>query len=188
MDLSLVYDPDSDTTEVTFPYAIDTATESFGVVLRSTGVELAASGQTTTTCTVGGDQTAATLYGGTVYEMVYTYTTPIVKRDNGRGISGEYSVPQTVRFANVQYAGTRTLIAEVTLGYRATKYYELPGVHPDTAELSLDAVALHDGEFQVPIMGPAADATLVLRNATPYPSNVTATSWEINYHERARRI
>jgi hypothetical protein len=184
---SATYDAASKTTTLTLPYTAS-ASETFGVVDRDTGVEIPVFSQTTTTAVLQGDYSAANLYVGTVYELVYTFTVPVIKFAQGQGVLAEYEVPQMVNFLNVQYAGSRSFAAEVTVGNRATKTLELPAVSIGTGAVSFGSVGLLTGEFKVPIMGRAVDSTVVLRNDTPYPSNLSSASWDIQYHSKARRV
>lgn len=189
VDLTVAFDIPSLQTTFTFPYSINDSSESFGLVERLTGVEIPVFSQTANTVTVQGDFVTADVFGGVVYDMEYTFTVPLVKRSrNGSAALGQYTIPQTVRALYLQYAGTRSFDVEVTNGRRATKSFELPAVLPDAEDESLGSVDLHDGEFRVDISARAQDATVVIRNSTPYPSNIAAAIWEINYRERARRV
>ena len=187
-DLGIVYDSGSLTSTITLPYALDDATERVAFVERDTGLEIPVTSQSSTTAVVQGDFTSVNLFAGVRYEMEYTFTVPLVKMTREGAVLGQHHIPQTVRFLDLQYSDARTMQVEVTLGRRATRSYELSGVLADTSATALDGVALHDGSIKIPVPGPAATSVVVVRNDTPYPSNIVSASWEINYRERARRV
>jgi hypothetical protein len=158
------------------------------VVSSVSGIQLTVDSSTTTTIIVDGDHVAASLYIGVSYEMVYEFSQPLVRRQEGNGLRGDYNVPQQVRYLTIQYSNSRTFDVKVVNGVRAVKTTELPSANPDLPQNSLDAVALRSGDFRVAIMGSAKDALVTVRNSTPYPSTLTAATWEINFRDRARKM
>lgn len=182
------YAPLTGQTTITLPanYLLSSGEEPL-VVRRDTGVQLTVVSSTATTVVVRGDHVTTELFVGVAYEMLYSFSEPLVKRREGNGMRGDYNLPQHVRYLTLQYTDTRTFLVDITNGSRAVQTVELPSATPDLPQNSMDAVALRSGDFRVAVMGRAKDALVVVRNSTPYPSTLTAATWEINFRDRSSR-
>jgi len=184
-DVSVTYDAVNDEAYFAPPYSVNEA-DVFEVVDRQTGVRHQTRHSGGNVYVRGAAPTF--FYCGVTYDMTYTFTVPIVKTQDGSGFVSEYDTKQSVLNGYIQYANSRAFQVEVTATNRDTYVYKMNGLKPGFSDQVVGAAPLQTGEFQYAVRGTAKDCTIVVRNPSPYPSNLLAASWEIRYRGRASRL
>lgn len=177
---SLTYNAGPDTTTFDLPYDEDTSI--ILCVRADDGEAITVVSVVGTTVTLDGDYSATDFYIGRRYTMTYTFSTPLVRYREGNGTAARHNDPQHIARGHLQYADSSFFNVKVTVGSRSARnmtYLSYETGNPP---------ALRDGEFTFGVMGAAKDCVITVTNISPYPSNLTAVTWDTIYRKRPGRF
>lgn len=184
-DLSKVYDGGANETTLTLPYDVEAA-ESTVVVEKASGLIVPLVSATGDTVVVTGDFSATDLIVGQTYEMAVTLTEPVIRDARGDGgFTPRIGRNIEVRYLVASFAKTAFFAVEVTVDERAATTEEYTGPSLGTGEFGQGALVLDTHEERFAIIGNSRTIEVVVRNDSPFPSNLTGLRWEVSYHQRA---
>jgi hypothetical protein len=110
---------------------------------------------------------------GISYDFSATLSTLYKRDQNGKA---ETRGRTQVRSITPAYGDTKAFSVEVTPQGRATR----------TTAVAFAAAT--DDEKRVPVLTENEQATIVLKNTTPFESRITGLDWEGFYHTRSQRV
>lgn len=181
------YNPASDFTTITLPYATSVKPEvisSYGTV---SGIRHSVSTVSTTQVRVSGDITSHTITVGIPYSFVYEFSTLYPRQAKGQG--------------EVVILDARLQLRYLSLEYHDTAYFSVnlqsPGRNPVSVGFSAKTVgdvdeplgkqAFDSGVYRVPVMAKHTDAKISITNDTPFPSAFGAAEWQGELTLRSRK-
>lgn len=193
-----VYDGTTYTT-FTFPYAIPTADRSkVRLVLGDGATPGRVLDQTqfvwtgTTTVKAPGDWTASAIFGGLVYDFLYTFSRQYQRRRDGQAVTtGRYQLRSVqVVFENMAVFST---VVDPYGNNNATQedivakgLSDFTGKTLGHTSLTLDAPTFDDGEYEFQIYGDSKDAIVQLKNDTPFGGSFVSAVVTGFYTNRGR--
>ncbi len=169
-------------TVITIPWHVGTA--DYGVVNAITREQYTVVSTSGATITVEGDVTGSTIYIGQLYTSQVDLSQPLVKYQAGQnGLTARYGDPQHIAAAHVQFNNTETFEVSITVNKRTARVATFSGAYAEENDNGT-----YTGEFSVGVSAPAADASVLIRNSTPFQSNLSSVSWEILYKTRGSKF
>ncbi len=173
-------------TTFTFPYA-KRGRNLDGLInngVRVNVVTQPSDGGTTLICE--GDLTSNTIFFGEAYEMDYGFSTAYLRTSSQTAgqqpiVTGRYQL----RFGNIIHEDTGFFTVEVASPNRDTAVSTFSGVVVGQDET--DALNLSDGTFRFPILLKNTDATINIKNDSPFPSKFMAAAFEASYNTKVRQ-
>ena len=185
---SVSYDAGTHRTTFSLPYSV---TGTFEVVVRSDGdfkrgTRASVVSASSTSVIVSGDYSSEDVYIGQQYEMSYTFSPFYIRRPSQQG--GIQTITRgrlQLRTLQLSYADTGYFTLEVTPLYRDTSVYKMTGRITGAGSNVIGSVAIDTGSFSSLIQARNTAVTLVIKNDSPLPSNITGATWEGYYHSRS---
>jgi hypothetical protein len=173
-------------TTFTFPYA-KRGRNLDGLInngVRVNVVTQPSDGGTTLVCE--GDLTSNTIFFGEAYEMDYEFSTAYLRTSSQTAgqqpiVTGRYQL----RFGNIIHEDTGFFTVEVASPNRDTAVSTFSGVV--VGQDATDALNLSDGTFRFPILLKNTDATINIKNDSPFPSKFMAAAFEASYNTKVRQ-
>lgn len=196
LELTGVYVPQNDRTQVNLPYGADTS--RFQLVRGSAFTAQPGALIDPTTYTwigntilqVPGNQTAGPLIGGHKYELRFQFSQQFPRKSDGTAItSGRLQLrTMTVSYQNTGFF--KTEVAPYGLDVNSQeiipyKLAEFSGKVVGASDLILNKPVLHTGDYTFQIYGDAAQATISISNDTHVGSTFVAAEWLAFYWNRA---
>ena len=172
IDLSSFYTPADNTVKV---FSTD------GAVIKATN-----SGATVTLTNGALSSSDATnVFVGIPYTMVYTFSKQMFKQASGQTKSPSAGGIMKLKSCSIFYTNTAFFTVKVTPIFRDTYINNFTTNIIGTTNLELN---LDDGFFRVPVFSNAEDTTITIENDSALPSNFQSAEFEVNAHQRSRRI
>ncbi len=133
-----------------------------------------------------GDLTSNTIFFGEAYEMDYEFSTAYLRTSSQTAgqqpiVTGRYQL----RFGNIIHEDTGFFTVEVASPNRDTAVSTFSGVV--VGQDPTDALNLSDGTFRFPILLKNTDATINIKNDSPFPSKFMAAAFEASYNTKVRQ-
>ena len=133
-----------------------------------------------------GDLTSNTIFFGEAYEMDYGFSTAYLRTSSQTAgqqpiVTGRYQL----RFGNIIHEDTGFFTVEVASPNRDTAVSTFSGVV--VGQDATDALNLSDGTFRFPILLKNTDATINIKNDSPFPSKFMAAAFEASYNTKVRQ-
>lgn len=188
---SVTYDSGTDKTTFTIPHATG---GTYQIVARYQSPQTTAIGtiipitsSTSTTLVVNGDYSGTNVYIGRQYTMEYQFS-PFYRRQPSQqgGMQTVTKGRTQIRTLALDYNGSGYFTIEVTPKYRDTSTHKFTGRILGSGNNVIGQLSLETGTFRVPIMTRNTFATIILKNDSPVPSNITSATWEGYYHSRSK--
>lgn len=163
------YDSQTDTTTLTSPFFIDDDDAANYAVVSEDGysLEVVSTTAASLTLTVRGDWSGQTLYIGEPYTATATLSEIVPRDQQGSVLGREFRVTDL----ELYFDRTAHLDVDVTPFGGGTYTYTVgynepinPGQPPEFTE----------GTLRIPVMSLASQATITLRNSSPFPSRVSS--------------
>lgn len=140
---------------------------------------------------VSGDVTAniANIVVGVVYDMSVTLSTIYrrVPKKDGTGDQVMTDGRLQLQHINVAYADSVTFDVDVASRGRSTRSYQA-GPRAGFVDVISGAADYDSGYHKVPIMLRNDNATITIKNSTPFRSNILHIDWFGDHQPRARRL
>ena len=138
------------------------------------------------TLVVSGDLTSNTVFLGESYEMDYEFSKAYLRTSSQTGgqqpiISGRYQL----RFGNLIHEDTGFFTIEVASPNRDTAVTTFTGLVVGQDET--DGLNLSDGTFRFPILLKNLDASISIKNDSPFPSRFMAAEFEASFNTKVRQ-
>lgn len=124
---------------------------------------------------VTGDWSGIDIYVGALYRADYEFTTPQAREFTGRAVQPISSAGVHLLYCRVSLAEAMALDAVITTTDTL-----------DTTE-SFSAVSPDNAEFDVSVLAPAEETTVILRSDSPLPVTILNVEWEANLKNRGSR-
>lgn len=137
---------------------------------------------------VEGDQRSTPFYIGVVYDMVYQFSTPLIRTSSGTSKVAVTDGRLQVKTGNLTYNNSLFFKVLVTPKYRNTYTYKFTGPRLGTGGAVLGAEDLVSGAFKFPVMAKNTELTVELHNDSPFPCALLSMDWESWYQVRNQRL
>ena len=188
------YSAVDDETTFTLPY--EPGGSSLQVVTREGGSDpegitltVVDLNEATNTIKVRGDWSSSSLYFGNTYSMSYRFSQFYLRESSPSGgqsvIAGGRLQVRRLRLVYDDSSYFRVLVSSPG---RDDRTYEFTGKVLGSPTTLVDEPSVNSGQFTVPVMLRNNEATIEIRNDSPFPSNFISAEWEAEFSPRGRRI
>jgi hypothetical protein len=140
------------------------------------------------TIVVDGDQRTTSFYIGFVYDMMYQFSTPLIRSSSGTSKVAVTDGRMQVRTGNLTYNNSLFFKVLVTPKYRNTYTYKFTGPRLGTGGALLGEEDLVSGAFKFPVMAKNTEVNVELHNDSPFPCALLSMDWESWYQTRNQRL
>lgn len=140
------------------------------------------------TLVVDGDQRTTSFYIGFIYNMVYQFSTPLIRSSSGTSKVAVTDGRMQVRTGNITYNNSLFFKVMVTPKYRNTYTYKFTGPRLGTGGALLGEEELVSGAFKFPVMAKNTEVNVELHNDSPFPCALLSMDWESWYQTRNQRL
>ena len=188
------YSISTDITTITLPFNIP-LTDTVKLLTRNTstlsnvdGTVIPIVSRTTNTITVSGDKTTTPYYIGVNYDLVYTFSTPLIRANTGQSKVAVTDGRLQVKSGNITYANSLYFSVIVAPRYRDTYTYKFTGPRLGTGGAIIGQEKLVSGAFKFPIMAKNDMVEITLHNDSPFPCALLSVDWESWYQTRNQRM
>ncbi len=149
--------------------------DSTMIAVTAAGVELPVTTAVGTQCFVTGNHVGVECYIGVSYRADYEFSTPQAREYTGRAVSP------------ISSAGVHTLYCRVALAeaMALTAVVSTTGSPESTETFAADAP--DSAEFEISVLAPAEETTVILRSDSPLPVTIINAEWEANLTNRGSR-
>ena len=184
--ITAAYSATTGNTTFTFPYAKRGRTLD-GLINNGVRVNIVTQpSDGGTTLVVSGDLTSNTVFLGESYEMDYEFSKAYLRTSSQSGgqqpiISGRYQL----RFGNLIHEDTGFFTIEVASPNRDTAVTTFTGVV--VGQDATDSLNLSDGTFRFPILVKNTNASISIKNDSPFPSKFMSAEFEASYNTKVRQ-
>jgi hypothetical protein len=184
-----VYDPSTDTTTFTLPYAapadIKAVTVPGGATLPG-GVELTVSGIDGTTVEIAGEVGEEIVRFGVQYDSRHRLSTLYERGRDGQQVDEDGRLQ--VMSLSLVYANSAYFRVEVTPQGRRKRTYTFTGRVIADSDNKTGEVVLDDGRFALPIMSRNDRVIIELVNDTWRPSAFISAKWRGHWNPYSRQL
>lgn len=186
--LTGTYDPASNTTTWTLPYAYDGVVHvvKSGSWPERKGANITNYRTSNTVVKATGDFSSQPVLVGIPYNMTYEFSTQHVREKNGT--QSIQSGRLQLRTMRVNYENTGYFKIEVTPTARPTYDYEFTGVVLNQLGSTIGDVSLADGTYRFPIQSKNDRVSIKLVSDSYLPCAFQNAEWEGFYNIRSKRI
>ncbi|GGD03438.1 hypothetical protein GTQ45_01980 [Pyruvatibacter mobilis] len=191
-DCQMVYDPITDRTTITLPYAEENELQIVG---RGTVEELPGGFikshevVSPTTIKTMGDVTGGGFFVGRKYVKRYKFS-PLVLREEapGGGVIANTDGRLQLRRMTLNFADSGYFRVQVTPFRRSPYEYVFSGRVVGSARSPLGQGGIETGKFRFPIMANNFNVDIEIVNDSPFPSRFLNADWEAQYIVRSQRM
>lgn len=189
--VSPAYDPDSKTTVLTLPYAMDPANPPL-IVTRpgdpgAPGGLLAALRVEGRTLTLKGDLRGRRFFAGLPYLSSYTFSPFALRGDNGKG-NAVTSGRLQVRRLTLNCSATGYLQLSVTPSFRPTSTYTFTGREMGHGANRIGAIPLYTGTVKCPVLSLNTQVKISVSSDSFLPFALVSAEWEGFYNTRSHSL
>jgi len=190
------YNSSTDLTTVTLPYTYY-AGDTLQIVTRDASSSTSVGGKVLLTFTatgsgntleVKGNITTTAFYVGVVYELVYTFSTPLIRSSNGQSKVAVTDGRLQVKSGNLTYNNSLYFSVLVTPIYRSTYTNRFTGSRLGTGGSLIGQQQLVSGTYRFPVLAKNDAVTIELHNDSPFPCALLSIDWESWYQTRNQRL
>jgi hypothetical protein len=135
-----------------------------------------------------GDLTAVPFYVGLSYDMLYKFSTPLIRQASGQGKIAVTDGRLQVKTGNLTYNNSLFFKVLVTSKYRDTYTYKFTGARLGTGGATIGRGELVSGAFKFPVMAKNDMVDIELHNDSPFPCSLLSMDWESWYQTRNQRL
>ena len=187
--LTRVYDTNSKTTTITFPYLLTGVPKVITYTSAiDPGASLAIQSQAATSVVVAGDVTASSLILGQAYKQLVRLSEPVVRQQNQSGQSIAGLERCQIHSVKVHCQDTGFFQAEVTPLYRSTTIKKYGGaLHSLETTLGLPNVS-RDKSLVASVLSKSNQVTIDLTNDTHMPSSFIGIEWSLQIVYKNRKV
>jgi hypothetical protein len=196
-----VYDPITQKTTFTLPYAVTAQTQLWAPFSMGDGIHFSAGvllGEISEGSTVvaRGDWSKVHVYAGEPYEFRYRFSRFKYMRESGGGKVAASAARTQVRQAKLRYHETGYFQVHVLPEHRSEGVYTFDGTVAATRASSIGAptpgttntARYYEGVFNIPVMSRGEQCMVEIRNSTPHPCKFSSCEWVGTISTRARGI
>jgi hypothetical protein len=188
------YNSATNITTLTLPYTY-TSGDTLAVITRDTvsggnqgGKVLKTTQAGSNVIFVQGNHTATSFYIGVSYDMVYKFSTPLIRASSGQSRVAVTDGRMQVKSGNLTYSNSLFFKILVTPKYRNTYTYKFTGPRLGTGGALIGEEELVSGAFKFPVMARNTEVNVELHNDSPFPCALLSMDWESWYQTRNQRL
>jgi hypothetical protein len=194
--VTMSYNLATDTTTVTLPYTYY-AGNKIQIVSRDVSSSTAVGGKVLTTFTatgtgttlpVKGDIRTKAFYAGVVYDLQYTFSTPLIRVSSGQSKVAVTDGRFQVKSGILTYNNSLYFSVLVTPLYRDTYTNKFTGARLGTGGALIGQQKLVSGTYRFPVLSKNDAVSIELRNDSPFPCALLSIDWESWYQTRNQRL
>ena len=167
------YNGGANHTSFHLPY--DAPADNTMIAVTAAGVVLPVTVAVGSQCFVTGNQVGVQCYIGVPYRADYEFTTPQAREFTGRAVQPISSAGVHLLYCRVAVSSAMHLTAVVTTTDSTDSEEVWESDTPD------------DAEFDISVLAPAEETTVILRSDSPLPVTIMNTEWEANLTNRGSR-